>query len=335
MPLVVGRKYEDSPALSARSYQTHRLKLWFKRGKLFYIEYSIRLFLFLLKNRADIYVANDLDTLLPNFIISKWYNARLIYDTHEFFTEVPELVHRPFTRKLWLSLEQLLFPRLKNIITVNDCIAQAYHERYGKQLTVIHNMPKRNPIVSSLKTITSDTMPVILYQGAINIGRGVELMLDAAELLPNTIWWILGNGDEYNRLYEKLQAKPNLVKRVNMPGAIPFEKLSDFTTQAHIGLSIEADTGLNYRYATPNKIFDYIQQGVPVIVSNLPAMRKLVEKYDVGIVLESYNAECLAKTIQSLLNNSILYAQLQKNALAAADLLCWENEEQKLRLLYS
>ena len=121
--LVVGRKLPNSIPLSDRTYQTHRMRLFFIRGKWFYLEFNFRLFWFLLFRKADILNANDLDTLLANFLISRIKGTRLIYDSHEYFTEVPELIERPFTRNIWLRLEQWIFPRLNQIYTVNHSLA--------------------------------------------------------------------------------------------------------------------------------------------------------------------------------------------------------------------
>nr|MBP7409716.1 glycosyltransferase [Flavobacteriales bacterium] len=139
--LLVGRLLDQSPALQ-RPYATKRMRLLFRKGPLFYAEYNVRLFFLQLSvGSCQLLVANDLDTLLANFLVARLRGIELVYDTHEFYTEVPELVGRPRVRVVWLAIERWIFPKLKRIITVNGSIAQAYKERYGKEVAVVRNIP--------------------------------------------------------------------------------------------------------------------------------------------------------------------------------------------------
>lgn len=330
---MVGRRLRASRPLNPRPYAVARMRLFFEKGKAFYIEFTIRLFFFLIARKASVFVANDLDTLLPNFLAAKFWRARLVYDSHEYFTEVPELVHRPATRKMWLGLERLLFPHLKYIVTVNESIADVYRALYKKTVAVVHNVPFRWDENRRTRGYVSGETPVVLYQGAVNKGRGVDMMVRAAALLPETRWLIIGGGDDWpqiNALVDEL----SLRERVVLPGALPFEELPVFTSQAHIGLSIEEDAGLNYRYATPNKLFDYFQAGLPVIISDLPAMRAIVETFASGVVLTERTPEALAQTISALIADATHYARCRGGALRAAETLHWENEKERLRPLY-
>jgi hypothetical protein len=122
--LLVGRVLKQSLAIPSRTYSTHRMKLLFTKRVPFYVEFQIRLFFYLLFHKADLFFSNDLDTLLPNYIVSKFKRAPLIYDSHEYFTGVPELAEHPIKRGIWKSLEKLLIPKLKFMFTVNDSIAK-------------------------------------------------------------------------------------------------------------------------------------------------------------------------------------------------------------------
>ncbi len=137
--LLVGRELPGSLPLQ-RPYATLRMKLWFRKGALFYAEYNLRLFFLLLRRRADLVVANDLDTLLAAHLATRRTKAELVYDSHEFFTEVPELQGRA-VRRVWLAIERWIFPKLRYVITVNDSIARAYRQRYGNVLSVVRNIP--------------------------------------------------------------------------------------------------------------------------------------------------------------------------------------------------
>ena len=139
---LVGRKKVDSPKMDKRSYKTYRLSLPFEKGPLFYVFLNARLFLFLLLKKSDLIYANDLDTLAPCFLVSKLKKSRLIYDTHELFTEVPELTSRPRVKKIWLNIERFIFPKLDNIVTVNESIATIYEKKYNKPVRYVINVPE-------------------------------------------------------------------------------------------------------------------------------------------------------------------------------------------------
>ncbi|MEZ4776066.1 MAG: glycosyltransferase [Bacteroidia bacterium] len=327
---VVGRLLPDSQTLAHRPYQTHRMKLWFRKGKWFYLEYNLRLFWYLLWQKAAIFNANDLDTLGASFLAAAITGAELIYDSHEYFTEVPELVERPFTRKIWLLLEGWIFPRLKKVYTVNAMIAEIYSRKYGINVGVVRNLPfSREPISQPEHSNT------LLYQGALNLGRGIELMIDAMQYLPEYTLQIIGRGDIEAQLKQRIADKK--INNVDFRGFIPFESLYVLTTQACLGLSLEEDLGANYRYASPNKIYDYIQANVPVLVSDLPVMRQLVESNHTGEILpvSARTPENLAKRIRSITENTAYYESLKENCRKAARELNWEKEKQVLLAYYS
>ena len=112
--LLVGRLLPVSKSLSDRRYKTHRMKVPFNKGFLFYSFFNILLFFFLLFKKFDILLANDLDTLPANFIISKFRSKTLFFDSHEYFPEVPELIKRPRVKNTWIFIEKLIIPHLKH-----------------------------------------------------------------------------------------------------------------------------------------------------------------------------------------------------------------------------
>ena len=131
-----------------RPYGTKRMKLLFEKGPLFYAEYNIRLFFFLLFHRANLLLSNDLDTILPNYFISKLKRCKMVFDSHEYFTETPELVHRPKVQKVWKRIEGFVVPKLNEMITVCDSIADLFRQKYGVKCHVIRNIPPRKALPS-------------------------------------------------------------------------------------------------------------------------------------------------------------------------------------------
>lgn len=327
---VIGRTLPQSIPLKPRAYGTHRMRLLFRQGKLFYLEYNFRLFLYLLFAKADVINANDLDTLLAGFWAARITGAELIYDSHEYFTEVPELIHRPMTRRVWLVLEKWLFPRLKKAYTVNASIAAIYQEKYGIAVQVVRNLPLGKIFPDS----PEPDQKILLYQGALNLGRGLELLIDSMAHLPDFHLWIAGRGDVEAQLRSRVQQK-KLIERVAFLGFIPMDELAPITAQASLGLSIEEDLGASYHFASPNKVCDYIQSGVPVLVSDLPEMRALVTAYDVGHVLspDERDPVALAQRIQAIFASPDLL-RYRENCRKAAAELTWERERETLLQIY-
>ena len=141
--LLVGRLLPGSPILTPRSYSVKRMKLFFHKGFLFYACYNMRLILLLLFTSFDLLLANDLDTLPANFLVSRLKNKPLVYDSHEYFTEVPELVSRHKVRCVWEWLERKMVPKLKYAYTVSGSIAETYTNKYGVEFRTVRNCPFR------------------------------------------------------------------------------------------------------------------------------------------------------------------------------------------------
>jgi glycosyltransferase involved in cell wall biosynthesis len=323
--LLVGRKLPTSLPVETRQYTVKRFNLPFYKGPQFYAAYNFRLYLFLLFSKFDILLSNDLDTLPANFIASKVKKKPLVYDSHEYFTEVPELINRLRVKKVWEWLEKKMVPNIKTAFTVCNSIARIYEEKYGTPFRVVRNLP----LTGSFETKTEkaeNEQKIILYQGAVNIGRGLEQAILAMHYIENSKLIIAGGGDIKADL-EKLVIKENLQNKVEFTGRLPLEELAKRTPQADLGLSIEEDLGLNYRYALPNKLFDYIQAQVPVLITNLPEMAAIVNQYNIGEITNSLEPRHLAEKITDALNNQDKRKLWNTNLPLAAKELTWENEE--------
>ncbi|MBK8585221.1 MAG: glycosyltransferase [Bacteroidetes bacterium] len=335
---LVGRKMRSSLQIPERPYQTKRFKLGFETGPLFYAFYNIRLFFFLLFSKADIFVTNDLDTLLPNFIISRLKKSVLFYDSHEYFTEVPELVARPHIRNFWLSIEKFVFPKLKNVFTVNESIASIYTEKYKVPVSVVRNLPFRS--VSKFSSVTRDGLglpidkKIFLFQGAgINIDRGAEEAIEAIAKTENAALLFIGGGDVLSQLKEKVKAMKIAEKVFFLPKQ-PMEILYQYTSLADFGLTLDKDTNLNYRFSLPNKLFDYIQAGLPVLASDLPEVRKIIDQYKIGKIAPSTSVTDIAATMKQMISDDHQFVLWKENLKIAASELCWENEEKKLLQIF-
>ena len=324
--LLIGRKMQSSLKYED-DYKTIRFRLLFNTGFLFYAEFNTRLFFKLLFLKKDLLLANDLDTLLPNYLISKLFFKKLIYDSHEYFTEVPELIDRKRTRSFWLFIEKMIFPKLKNVITVNDKLAEIYNQKYHVPVTVIKNVPfdKQFNDPKPIK-FGKPNQNVIIYQGSLNMGRGLELMIDTMSHLKNCILVIVGDG----YMLEELKSRAvtlGLQEKVLFLGKVLPKDLHDFTKNADLGISLEEDLGLNYRYALPNKLFDYIQAEIPVIVSDLPLFKEVLTAFKIGEILKKRDPKSLSSLIEYILSNRELYVKYLKKA---SNFYNWKNEKKVL-----
>ena len=326
--LLIGRKFKSSKKLE-REYHTKRFRLIFNSGFLFYAEYNLRLFLYLLFIKKDILLSNDLDTLLPNYLVSKIQNKKIVFDSHELFPEIPELVNRPRIKKVWLTLEKWIVPKLKNNYTVCNSIAQFYKKKYNTSFKTIMNLPNKKEVELGSFSFETNGKKIILYQGAINIGRGLENLIDTMKFLEHHLLIIIGNGDIYSSLKKKISIE-KLDNKIVLLGKITPKELHKLTPLANLGVSLEEDLGLNYRFALPNKIFDYIQAEVPILVSNLPEMSSIVKEHKVGEIVQSKNPEKLANQIEQLLEKDF-----SKELKLAKQDLVWEKQEDKLMAIFN
>ena len=333
--LLVGRQLPNSPPLE-RPYATKRMRLLFNKGPLFYAEYNVRLFLLLLFSRAQLLVANDLDTLLANFLVARLRGIELVYDTHEFYTEVPELVGRPRVRAVWLAIERWIFPKLKRIITVNASIAQAYKERYGKEVAVVLNIPvpvDLGPAVTRAALGLPEDRFILILQGAgINVERGGEEAVLAMKELPDCLLLIIGSGDAWPVL-QRLVKENGLEDRVRLIGRLPYVEMMRYTRNADLGLTLDKDTNLNYRFSLPNKLFDYLHAGIPVLATDLPEVAAIVRAHDCGVVIPVPTPGAIAQAVRELQADRARQVAMRANATFAAREHDGAREQDRLRVV--
>ncbi|MBE0648632.1 MAG: glycosyltransferase [Bacteroidales bacterium] len=346
--ILVGRKLGRSLPLVPRTYAMHRMQLWFNKGPLFYANYNIRLFLYLIFHKSNLIVSNDLDTLPACFLAYRLKNilhlpregggqgvgTLLLHDCHEYFRGVPELVGRKGTTRVWKWIEDRIFPKLQKVVAVNASVAKLYREDYGNEIEVIRNVPFRKQGGEPIPKEALGILPhqkVILYQGAVNLDRGLEEVIQAMKFLRcDAKLVIAGTGDKFEEL-QSFVLKEKVPGKVIFTGQIPFQDLYRYTLMADLGLSIEKDVSLNYHFALPNKFLDYIQANVPVLISPFPEMKAILDKYFIGEVLESHDPKHIAEKIDGMLLNETRMELFKENLLPAAEELCWENEAPKLK----
>jgi glycosyltransferase involved in cell wall biosynthesis len=328
--LLVGRQLPKSKPLSNRNFQQRRLKCWSTKGKFFYLEYNLRLLCFLFFNQFDALCSIDLDTLVPGYLVAKWKSKPLIYDAHEYFTEVPEVVDRPAIKKIWKTVESWIFPKLTFAYTVCESIGEAFEREYQKSFSVIRNVPFTQ---QNQGVVEKNHPPVIIYQGALNEGRGLEQAIIAMQWIDGALLWLVGEGDLSESLREQVRTM-QLDDKVIFKGYQKPESLREITPRATIGLNLLANKGLSYYYSLANKAFDYVQAQVPALHMNFPEYYKLNQQYEVSLLLDTLEPIEIAKQINRLLSDTTLYNRLRENCIPAGRDWTWERESEKLLQFY-
>ena len=321
--LLIGRRRKKSPLLHL-PFKYKRLRLLFNRSALFYAEYNIRLFFLLLFLKADILLANDTDSLPANFLASKIRRKKLVLDAHECSPELPELTHRPKVKRIWEKIEDWIFPHLQHCYTVCNSISDYYNQKYNIQMKVVRNMPYTLKYEGE-KRLDYSGRKIILYQGAVNVGRGLEWTIDAMPLVENAVLIIIGDGNIIHELKERVN-NLQLNEKVFFLGRIAGSELYKYTPSADLGLCLLENRGLNYYYSLPNRIFDYLHAGVPVLATDFPEITHIVKNNNTGIIVNHYEPQYLAEIINDFFDKGFDTTHFDETAKQ----FCWENEEKIL-----
>ena len=333
---LVGWQRPTSPPLTPQPYQQHRLRGWFQRGKLFYVEYNLRLFFYLLGQRAAAWCACDLDTALPVWLRARLGGQPFVYDAHELFTEVPEVVARPAVQRIWRWVEGFIVPRARLAYTVGPALARVFAQRYGRPFAVVRNvscLAEGELLPPALAAAPASGY--ILYQGALNVGRGLENLLDAMPQVAGRLV-ICGEGDLSAALRERAERLGLLASgKVEFRGFVLPEALREVTRHAAVGIMLLENIGLSYYYSLANKFFDYVHAGIPQVLIDFPEYRALNDRFDVAELVADLAPATLAAALNRLLRDEpARYQHLAANCRRAAPQLSWQHEEQELLRLW-
>lgn len=326
---LIGVKRRASTPLSERPYQQKRLECFFEKGFGFYAEYNIRLFFFLLFQKADLLCCIDLDTMLPVWLASWLRNKKRVYDAHEYFSQQKEVVTRPGVYRVWHWIERTFVPKFRHGYTVCQSIADEFNRLYKVDYEVIRNVP----LLKNFDQPVQQTDKIILYQGAVNEARGLEFLIPAMKQVEARLE-IYGDGN-FMEQTKKCIAENNLQAKVLVKGKRLPEFLDHITHQAYIGLNLVENKGLNQYYSLANKFFDYIHSAVPQLTMNFPEYKRINEEYEVALLLDDLKEDTIAAALNKLIGDEVLHRRLQQNCLKARESLNWQEEEKKLIRFYN
>ena len=324
---LVGRKLKDSKPVRIMPFLQKRLNCFFSKGKLFYAEYNLRLFVYLLFKKMDLICAIDLDTIIPCLLISKLKKINRVYDAHELFCEMKEIVQRPSIYKAWKRIEKITVPQFRNGYTVNEPIANEFKKMYGCGYEVIRNAPLLKPV-----TIPDKAEKYIFYQGAVNEGRSFETVIPAMKDVQARLL-IAGDGNFMQQAI-KLVKENELEQKVIFLGKIEPGELSKYALQGWIGITLFENKGLSNYYSLANRFFDYMHAGIPQLCVDYPVYSELSKINPVAVLTNDLSPENIAAQLNLLLNNDVLYLELQKNCLQQREVMNWQQEEKKLLAFY-
>jgi len=370
---LIGRELTSSIPLQPQPYQQVRIKyLLFTTGKLFYLEYNLRLLFFLLFQSFDAICSIDLDTSIPGILISKIKGKSHLFDAHELFTHTPEVARRKSVQRIWESVQKFTFKHTKSAFTVGPAIAQYFQEKYNKPVAVVRNMPIKigatNPTIEATTVIHGETNPNTTNQASIEINK---LKSDNINNTPLPAWQskidtlqgqrfilyqgalnearglesmihamteipailvLAGEGDLSQTLRNQTKSL-NLEHKVIFLGMVVPNELPQLTKQAYIGYNVSQNAGLSYYLSLNNKFFDYTNAHLPSLINPFPEYLELMKEFEVGLPTEP-NLDDIVKQATRLLNNSLLYDKIKSNCKSASEKWIWENETLTLKNIF-
>lgn len=324
---LVGRTMPGSIPLRPMPFMQKRLACIFSKGKMFYAEYNTRLFFYLLLKKMDLVCAIDLDTILPCLWVSGIRKKKRVYDAHELFCEMKEIVQRPAIYRAWKWIEKKSVPHFNWGYTVNQPIAEEFRKMYNRQYDVIRNVPVLKPI-----TIPHKPERYIYYQGAVNEGRSFETLIPAMKDVQARLL-IAGDGN-FMQQAKMLAKNHGLENKIIFLGRIPPAELSDYANKAWIGITLFENKGLSNYFSLANRFFDYIHAAVPQLGVDYPVYRQINKTWPVAVLIEDLSSKNIAAQLNLLLQNDVLYQSLQKNTLLLREQVSWQKEEKRLLDFY-
>jgi glycosyltransferase involved in cell wall biosynthesis len=286
--------------------------------------------------RPDVVHVHDAPMLAPGMLVAHVTGARLVYDSHELATGVP--YRERFWAGLVRALERVALPRCAAVITVSDGIAERLQELYGLQRrpAVVRNVPDADTAAEGVAGLRErlgiGSAPLVLHQGALAPRRGCEALVSAVARLPDAHLVFLGDAwPGYDGVVERHAREVGAADRVHFVPSVPIGDLLRCTREADVGVSLLTDDCENHRLALPNKVFEYIAAGVPVVVSDLPELRRLVEEHGIGWIADPHDPAALARALGgAVAGKTEMRAALSR----AARELRWSAELPRLLAVY-
>jgi glycosyltransferase involved in cell wall biosynthesis len=327
----------DDPAFINKDDREVKIYKLLKRSSplYFYPAFYFLAFINLIRVKYDFVFAEEVYSLPIAALTAKMKRAKLFYNSRELYGYIGALRNSKFKQQFWAYVERFFIKFADVVLTTGDMDSEFIRREYNltQDVAAIRNIPQYKAVSSPVdlrkKLGIPDSGIIILYQGIIVEGRGIEYIIDAIRNLPQVYFVIVGDGPQRSR-YEQAALDKNIGDRVRFAGRVSHSDLLNYTAGADIGASLIENISVSYYHALPNKLFEYIMAGLPVISSDLPQMKKIVEEYKTGYVLQMKSPDELKVVLERLINSPEELTALKGNSLEAAKILNWENEYKKL-----
>lgn len=336
--LIVGRLWPSKGRPEVPGFASRRFRMLFHRGAGFYAFFNLRLFFFLLFRRFDLLVANDLDTLLPAVLVSGWKRKPLVFDAHEYFKGIPEVRENKAAFEVWRRIETFCLKRVKEMLTVNESLAALFAEEYGQKPVVVRNVSAVwQPKVPRTRVeidVPQKALLVVMQGTGMHADRGGAELMEALRECAGVYVLLIGSGTALPVLERKMQTW-GLQNRVRLLPRMPWAEMMSYTALADLGVSLDRGTHLNYRLSLPNKIFDYLQAGIPFLATDLPEIRKIALQCQCGrLIPDPPQPEDIARELKELQHAHESLGVLKEKAREAARVLNWNEEAKIVRAFY-
>ena len=309
-----------------------RIPITQRTGKKFFLQFYRRILPEMRKFSPKIIIAGDLFSLLPAVLkkrknLRRNSSPRLIYDSKELYEELPSLKLKRSSYLFWELVEKISIRYVNQVITVNKSIADILEEKWHLPTTVIMNVPDVAQKLSfgerSLDKVT------LAFSGGLQSGRGLHNLIKLLTLLPRKYELrFVGDGSLRTEL-ETLAASLNLSDRVHFTGRVKHSEVIDELSRATLGIYLMENSGLCHYLALPNKLFQFINAGLPVVVAAFPEMANIVSKFEIGAAVDPTDIKAAASKVLELTGNQEHYTRLVKNCEKAAGILNWQLEKEK------
>lgn len=306
-----------------------------------YFEFAFRCITKGLKEKPTVCHGHEVQGAFPAWIVAKITKTPFVYDAHELECHRSGRIHTTIYGKLLRKTVKFLLKKANGVICASSARADVMLNEYGitQRPTVIMNVTPQEGIlrgpdaVSPFNKEIAD-LKIVVYQGVVTPGRGLDVLVESLKHLPQNVHLLVVGDGAAMKAMEDIAISNSNQHRLCMVGRVPFEQVESYMRLAHVGVVIYQNTCLNNYLCAPNKIFDYCSVGVPVVGSDFPEIKQIINEFEVGDVFDPDSPESIASAIMKVLESNKKHALMKENAIKVKNSINWEQQQDRLKDLY-